>query len=89
MVVGPITLERKLVPVNRFQGEVFYSRRGVFVDPYTNPQGHRTHFNIMDIIDGTRSIADIARELGFFFGDVHRVVAELARRDLVALGEVV
>ena len=79
------TLEANRIPVNRFKGEVFCSRYGIHVDWYKDQQGHMTFFAVMDRIDGTKSIAEIARDLGLGFDDVHHVVEELARRDLVSL----
>src|SRR4029077_7350248 len=39
-------IEANRVPRNRFQGEPFCSRYGIFVDGYTNPQGNRALFDI-------------------------------------------
>jgi aminopeptidase-like protein len=78
------TLEANRVPVNRFKGEVFCSRYGVHVDWYKDREGHMAFFSVMDRIDGTRSIAEIARELGIPFQSVRHVVEELARHDLVS-----
>jgi aminopeptidase-like protein len=62
---------------------VFCSRYGVFVDPYSNPKGHRALFNIMDHIDGTRSIAEIAQAVNAPFEAVRGVVDELHGHDLI------
>jgi aminopeptidase-like protein/aminoglycoside N3'-acetyltransferase len=78
-------LEFNRVPVNRFQGEVFCSRYGIHVDWYKDREGHMAFFSVMDRIDGTKSIAEIARELGISFEAVRRVVAEFVRHDLVWL----
>ena len=40
-------LEDNYVPLNRFRGEPFCSRYGIFVDGYANPQGHRALFDIL------------------------------------------
>jgi aminopeptidase-like protein len=77
------TIEGNLVPVNKFKGEVFCSRYGVFVDPYSNPRGHRKLFNIMDHIDGTRSLAEIARACDAPFDAVRGVIDELHGHGLV------
>jgi aminopeptidase-like protein len=79
------TLEANRVPVNQFRGEVFCSRYGVHVDWYKDREGHMAFFSVMDRIDGTRSIAEIARELGISFQGVRNVVEELARHGLVTL----
>jgi aminopeptidase-like protein/aminoglycoside N3'-acetyltransferase len=78
------TLEANRVPVNKFMGEVFCARYGVHIDWYKDREGHMAFFSVMDRIDGTRSIADIARELGITFGAVRRVVDALAQHDLVS-----
>ncbi len=76
-------LEGNQVPVNRFQGEVFCSRYGLNIDAYENPEGNRALFDIMFLIDGTRSIADIARVCNISIESTRRVVEELHRLDLV------
>jgi aminopeptidase-like protein len=77
------TLERDVTPVNRFNGEIFCSRYGVFVDPYANPEGHQKLFDIMDHIDGTRSISQIAEACGTPFDAVWHVAEELRRHGVV------
>lgn len=76
-------LEQNAVPVNRFKGEAFCSRFGLFVDGYSNPQGHRAFFDILFLIDGTRSVARIARECGIPFEAARGVLDELERNGLV------
>jgi len=76
--------ERNRVPVNRFSGEVFMARYGMFVDWYANPAGHRALFDVMYLVDGTRSPADIARATGLTLPDVHRTLDELHRHDLIS-----
>ncbi|MGE5716011.1 MAG: DUF4910 domain-containing protein [Acidobacteriota bacterium] len=80
-------LEANRVPVNRFQGEVFCSRYGIHIDPYTNPEGNRSLFDVMFLVDGTRSVADIAAACGVPFESVRQTVGELARHGLVDDGE--
>jgi aminopeptidase-like protein/aminoglycoside N3'-acetyltransferase len=88
LVLGMIdALEGNVVPVNRFKGEAFCSRYGLFVDAYTNPQGHRAFFDILFLIDGTRTIAQIAKECGITFEATREAVEELARHGLVVCGE--
>jgi aminopeptidase-like protein len=76
-------LERNVRPVNRYSGEVFCSRYGLHVDPFNNPQGHRALFQIMDLIDGSRSVLDIAEQCGIAFDAAWQVVDELHRHGLV------
>jgi aminopeptidase-like protein/aminoglycoside N3'-acetyltransferase len=78
------TLEANRVPVNHFKGEIFCSRYGIHVDWYKDREGHMALFSVMDRIDGSRSIAEIARELGIPFTSVRRIVEQLAQHDLVS-----
>jgi len=77
------TFEDNRVPINRFKGEVFCSRFGIFVDPYSNPEGNRELFNVMDLIDGTRSVAKIARICNISFKSAHGLVELLRQHGLV------
>jgi aminopeptidase-like protein/aminoglycoside N3'-acetyltransferase len=76
-------LEGNRVPRNRFHGEPFCSRYGIFVDGYTNPEGNRALFDILFLIDGTRSIEQIAAECGISFEAARGTVEELARHGLI------
>jgi aminopeptidase-like protein len=77
------TVEGNRVPVNRFQGEIFCSRYGLNIDAYSNPEGNRALFDIIFLIDGTRSVAEIARMCNVSIESAHRVVEELRQLDLV------
>jgi len=79
------TLEHNRVPVNRFKGEVFCSRYGIFIDAYTNPEGNRALFDILYLVDGTRSIARIAEQLGISFEAAKETIDVLAANGLVEL----
>ena len=81
------TLEANRTPVNRFTGEVFCARYGIHVDWYADRAGHRSLFDIMDRIDGTHSLIDIAEECAIPFGTVERIVSDLAERGLVEYRE--
>jgi aminopeptidase-like protein len=76
-------IEGNQVPINRYQGEIFCSRYGLNVDAYANPEGNRALFDIIFLIDGTRSIAEIARVCNISIESARRVVEELHRLDLV------
>ncbi len=78
------TLEANRVPQNEFRGEVFCARYGIHVDWYTNPEGHRALFEVMYLIDGTRSVADIAEACGISFEAVRLTLEELRRHGLVS-----
>jgi len=76
-------VENNRMVVNRFVGEVFCSRFGLHIDAYSNPAGNKALFDIMDHIDGTRSIAQIAGSCGVPFEAVRATVAELKSKGLV------
>jgi aminopeptidase-like protein len=77
--------ERNQYVVNRFKGEVFCSGYGIWIDHATNPEGHRRLFEIMERCDGTRTVADIAVELGITFQSAWEVVSLLEQKELVWL----
>lgn len=77
------TLEENRIPCNGYKGEVFCSRYGFHIDAYSNPEGNRALFDIMDHIDGTRSIAEIAGRLDISFDAVKRTINELHEHGLV------
>jgi aminopeptidase-like protein/aminoglycoside N3'-acetyltransferase len=76
-------VEGNAIPVNRFKGEIFCSRYGLNVDVYTDREGNRALFDILFLIDGTRSEAEIARICNLPADSVRRLVEELRRLDLV------
>ena len=75
------------MPVNRYKGEIFCSRYGLNIDAYTNPEGNRALFDIIFLIDGTRSVAEIARICGVSIESARRVVEELRQLGLVEYAE--
>lgn len=79
-------IESDEVPINLFQGEVFCSRYGINIDAYANPEGNRALFDILFLIDGTRSVGEIARICGVSVGSVRDVIDELRAKGLVAYG---
>jgi aminopeptidase-like protein/aminoglycoside N3'-acetyltransferase len=76
-------VEGNRVPVNRYQGEIFCSRYGLNIDAYANADGNRAFFDIVFLIDGTRSVAEIARVCGVPLQSVDHVVEDLRERGLV------
>jgi aminopeptidase-like protein/aminoglycoside N3'-acetyltransferase len=76
-------LENNVIPVNRFKGEVFCSRYGIHIDYYTDPEANRNLFNIMYLIDGTMSVAEIAGKCKISFAAVKKVIDELYVHGLV------
>jgi len=76
-------VEGNRVPVNRYKGEIFCSRYGLNIDAYADAEGNRALFDIIFLIDGTRSVVEIARVCGISVESTHRVVGELSRLGLV------
>jgi aminopeptidase-like protein len=76
-------LERSRVPINRFAGELCCSRYGVHIDWYSDPDGHKAMFAVLDLVDGTRSIAQIAQATGQSADVVTRVLDRLEERGLI------
>jgi aminopeptidase-like protein/aminoglycoside N3'-acetyltransferase len=77
-------LERRRMPTNRFPGEVFCSRYGIHIDPFENPEGHRALFDIMYLVDGTRSVEEIAARCGISVAATRATLAELEQNGLVS-----
>ena len=80
---GSIALDGAAIPINRFKGEPFCSRFGVNIDCYANPEGYRALFDILYLIDGTRSVATIAAECGISVGSALETIDELRLRGVV------
>lgn len=76
-------LEAEDIPVNQYPGEVFCSRYGIHVDSAADPEGHKALFDVLFLIDGLRSTADIAAECGIPLASVRDIVAQLRRHGLV------
>ncbi|HWR50102.1 MAG TPA: DUF4910 domain-containing protein [Bryobacteraceae bacterium] len=80
-------IEENVVPVNEFKGEPFCSRYGLHIDAYSNPEGNRELFRILDLIDGSLSVAEIARRTSVPFDAVRDVVKKLGQVGLVSIRE--
>src|SRR5712691_6818006 len=76
-------LERNVVPVNRFPGEPFCARYGIHVDAFADREGHRALFDLLFLVDGTRSVADIAAAAGISFDAAATIVEQLKHHGLV------
>ena len=76
-------VEGNKVPVNRYQGEIFCSRYGLNIDAYANPEGNRALFDIIFLIDGTKSVAEIALICKVSLESAQHVVDELHQHGLV------
>jgi aminopeptidase-like protein/aminoglycoside N3'-acetyltransferase len=77
------TIENNVIPVNKYKGEVFCSRYALHVDFYSDPEGNKALFKIMNLIDGTRSIMQIALACGISFAAARNVVEEFLKHGLV------
>jgi aminopeptidase-like protein len=78
-----VAMDGSTIPVNRYPGEPFCSRFGVNIDAYANPEGYRALFDILYLVDGTRSIEQIARECAVGVDSVVGTMEELRRRGVV------
>jgi aminopeptidase-like protein len=72
-------------PTPHYKGEVFLSRYGIHIDPTEDPEGRRHLFKVMNLIDGTRSIEQIAATSAAPVDAVQRIVGLLQQHGLVAL----
>jgi aminopeptidase-like protein/aminoglycoside N3'-acetyltransferase len=77
------TLEENVTLVPRFAGEICCSRYGIHVDYVADPAGHKALFDVLFLIDGTHSVADIAELCGAPLDAVNRIVAQLRSHGLV------
>ena len=77
------TLEHNTVPMNRFKGEIFASRYGLHIDPEIDPVARKLFFDAVNLIDGTRSLAEIAATCGISFSQARQIVDKLAEHGLV------
>ena len=77
-------IETNEVPINLFRGEVFCSRYGLHIDAYSNPEGNRALFDILFLVDGTRSVSEIARVCGISVEAARSVLDELSTHGLIA-----
>ena len=76
-------LEENQYPVNLFRGEVFCSRYGLFIDAYQNPEGNRKLFDIMQMIDGTRTVNQIASSCNISFKFVLQTLKDMENQGLI------
>jgi aminopeptidase-like protein len=75
------------VPINKFAGEICCSRYGLHIDWYSDPDAHKAMFAVLDLVDGTRSLAQIAEATGQSVEVVTRVLDRLEARNLIGYGE--
>jgi len=70
-------------PLNQFKGEVFLAGYDLAADRHRYLDQHRTMLKMMDFIDGSNSIIDIAEKLDLPFEDVRRWMNKLRDVGLV------
>ncbi len=68
------TFEGNLTPVNKYKGEIFCSRFGLSFDFDTDPQGSQVFCEIMILMDGTRTVLEIADACGVPFSVAKSIV---------------
>lgn len=84
VVIGLIErLEENAYPMNLFRGEVFCSRFGIHIDYYEDQAGNRRLFDVLQMIDGTKTVNQIARSCGLTFMQVLQIVEQLEGQGLV------
>lgn len=76
-------LERNVVIQSAYPGEICCSRFGIHVDFQEDPVGHKCLFDVLFLLDGRRSAADIAEECAVPEATVERIVGELRRHGLL------
>jgi aminopeptidase-like protein/aminoglycoside N3'-acetyltransferase len=77
------TLERNRTPVNQFKGEVFLARYGLFVNWYEHPAGHRAVMDVLYLLDGRKTVAQIAAAAQLPFETVYETIERMRRKGLV------
>ena len=76
-------LEENSYIQNKFIGELFASRYGLFPDYQEDPLSHQEFFEVTDRFDGKMSIADIALDIDVPFSVVLKIAQSLEGFDLV------
>lgn len=79
-------LENNYYVINNFKGEIFCSRYGIHIDYYEDPEGNKKMFEIIERIDGARTLADIATECRVPFESCRNLVFKLKQKGLVEYG---
>jgi aminopeptidase-like protein len=76
-------LEANQTPINAFKGEVFLSRYGMHLDFQDDPMGNQRLFDVLYMLDGTHTMAEIAEACGVYFATVQEIVYQFHRHNLV------
>jgi len=76
-------LEIDRIPFPLFKGEPFCSRFGLQIDPYKNPEGNKAFMDIVYLIDGNRSVAQIADACQVDRQAVEGVLGDMEKHGLI------
>lgn len=68
------TFEANLTPVNKFKGEIFCSRYGLSFDFDKDPEWSQAFCEIMILMDGTRTVLEIADACGISFSMAKSII---------------
>ncbi len=75
--------ENNFIPRNLFKGEVFLSRYDITFDFEKEPAASQALFDVMLMIDGTKSLIEIAEEAGISFHTAKKISDLFKQRGLV------
>lgn len=73
--------------VNKFKGEIFCSRYGIHADFYKDPTANTKLINMIHLIDGSRTVADIARGCGFTIQECADLLDLLEEKGLICYSD--
>ena len=76
-------LERNTAIGSAYPGEICCSRFGIHVDYFDDPIGHKYLFDVLFMLDGSRSAVDIAEACGVPEATVEKIAGELRRHGLL------
>lgn len=77
-------LETDCIPKRLYQGPLYLSRFGLYIDPQEDPQGYQNLQEIQILMDGTRSCLEIAEELKIDYKFVRSFVEKLSQKGLAS-----
>ncbi len=75
--------EKNLYVVNKYKGEIFCSRYGIYIDFYTNPKGHQKLIDLIHLIDGSRTVTDLTQECSLTIEECMGILDKLKEKDLI------
>ena len=81
-------LNRNYVPYRQFKGPLFLSRYGSWVDWRENRKLNLSLDNIMNLMEGEKSVLDLAMELDIPFDDLYQWLEKLYQNGLIMKREI-